>query len=382
MLAHHGSIAREQRLQIEEELKAGGLPALVATSSLELGIDMGAIDLVVQIEAPPSVAAGLQRIGRAGHQVGEPSSARSSRTTAATCSRRPWWSVACSTGDRGDAHPPQPAGRAGPAAGGHWHDDAWTVDALHALGDPRRAVPRPVAAAARGRARHALRPIPIRRVRRAEAAGRVGSPGGHHPSRNDARVVAVISGGPSPTAACSASSWPATKAARAGASASWTRRWCTRAASARSSCWEPRPGGSRRSGRPGDRLARARAARQDAVLAGRRPRPPRRARAGDRRLPARDRAGWSPQRQRHACATTTPSTSGRPQPARLPRRAARGDRRPATDRRWWSSGSATSSATGESACCRRSAAASTPRGRWPSRRASRSRASGADDLDR
>ncbi len=69
--AHHGSIAREQRLQIEEALKDGRLPALIATSSLELGIDMGAIDLVVQIEAPPSVAAGLQRIGRAGHGVGE-----------------------------------------------------------------------------------------------------------------------------------------------------------------------------------------------------------------------------------------------------------------------------------------------------------------------
>ncbi len=71
VLAHHGSIAREQRLGIEEALKDGRLPALVATSSLELGIDMGAIDLVIQIEGPPSVAAGLQRIGRAGHQVGE-----------------------------------------------------------------------------------------------------------------------------------------------------------------------------------------------------------------------------------------------------------------------------------------------------------------------
>ena len=71
--AHHGSIAREQRLQIEEELKAGRLPALVATSSLELGIDMGAVDLVIQVESPTSVAHGLQRIGRAGHQVGEPS---------------------------------------------------------------------------------------------------------------------------------------------------------------------------------------------------------------------------------------------------------------------------------------------------------------------
>src|ERR671914_382701 len=69
--AHHGSVAREQRLQIEEDLKAGRLPALVATSSLELGIDMGAIDLVVQVEAPPSVASGIQRIGRAGHRVDE-----------------------------------------------------------------------------------------------------------------------------------------------------------------------------------------------------------------------------------------------------------------------------------------------------------------------
>jgi ATP-dependent helicase Lhr and Lhr-like helicase len=74
--AHHGSIAREQRLEIEDALKAGKLPALVATSSLELGIDMGAIDLVIQVEAPSSVASGLQRIGRAGHQVGEPSKGR------------------------------------------------------------------------------------------------------------------------------------------------------------------------------------------------------------------------------------------------------------------------------------------------------------------
>ena len=68
--AHHGSLAAPQRAEIEELLKAGEIRALVATSSLELGIDMGAIDLVVQIEAPPSVASGLQRIGRGGHQVG------------------------------------------------------------------------------------------------------------------------------------------------------------------------------------------------------------------------------------------------------------------------------------------------------------------------
>ncbi|MFL6177863.1 MAG: DEAD/DEAH box helicase, partial [Ornithinibacter sp.] len=68
--AHHGSVSKEQRAQIEEALKAGRLPAVVATSSLELGIDMGAVDLVIQVESPPSVASGLQRVGRAGHQVG------------------------------------------------------------------------------------------------------------------------------------------------------------------------------------------------------------------------------------------------------------------------------------------------------------------------
>lgn len=68
--AHHGSVSREQRSIVEEELKSGQIPAVVATSSLELGIDMGAVDLVVQVESPPSVAAGLQRVGRAGHQVG------------------------------------------------------------------------------------------------------------------------------------------------------------------------------------------------------------------------------------------------------------------------------------------------------------------------
>lgn len=68
--AHHGSVSKEQRTQVEEELKAGRLPAVVATSSLELGIDMGAVDLVIQVESPPSVASGLQRVGRAGHQVG------------------------------------------------------------------------------------------------------------------------------------------------------------------------------------------------------------------------------------------------------------------------------------------------------------------------
>jgi ATP-dependent Lhr-like helicase len=68
--AHHGSVAREERVQIEDALKSGRLPCIVATSSLELGLDLGAVDLVVQIEAPPSVASGIQRVGRASHHVG------------------------------------------------------------------------------------------------------------------------------------------------------------------------------------------------------------------------------------------------------------------------------------------------------------------------
>jgi len=74
--AHHGSLAREERIVVEEMLKAGELPCLVATSSLELGIDMGAVDLVLQVESPKSVSRGLQRIGRAGHHVGDVSKGR------------------------------------------------------------------------------------------------------------------------------------------------------------------------------------------------------------------------------------------------------------------------------------------------------------------
>ncbi len=74
--AHHGSVSRDQRIAIEEQLKRGRLPAVVATSSLELGIDMGDVDLVLQVESPATVANGLQRVGRAGHQVGAPSRAK------------------------------------------------------------------------------------------------------------------------------------------------------------------------------------------------------------------------------------------------------------------------------------------------------------------
>src|SRR5512132_4353138 len=74
--AHHGSLAREERIEVEELLKKGEIPCLVATSSLELGIDMGAVDLVVQVESPKSVSRGMQRIGRAGHNFGDVSKGR------------------------------------------------------------------------------------------------------------------------------------------------------------------------------------------------------------------------------------------------------------------------------------------------------------------
>ena len=124
--AHHGSLARAQRTEIEDLLKGGHLRALVATSSLELGIDMGAIDLVIQIEAPPSVASGLQRIGRAGHRIDEVSEGHHLPEVP----RRPG---GVRGGDRGDAAgqgrvvslSAKPARRAGAAAGGdgrRWSD--------------------------------------------------------------------------------------------------------------------------------------------------------------------------------------------------------------------------------------------------------------------
>ena len=197
--AHHGSIAREQRLQIEEALKAGRLPALIATSSLELGIDMGAIDLVVQIEAPPSVAAGLQRIGRAGHSVGEPSVGkifpkyRGDLLEAAVVVRRMLDGAIEET--RIPRHPLDVLAQQLVAICAM---DRWAVDDLHAL---------------------VVRAEPFRDLSREQLTGVLDMLAGRYPSdefaelrprvvwdrttdtvqsRNDARVVAVTSGGTIP----------------------------------------------------------------------------------------------------------------------------------------------------------------------------------------
>ena len=243
--AHHGSIAREQRLEIEDALKAGRLPALVATSSLELGIDMGAIDLVIQVEAPTSVASGLQRIGRAGHQVGQASK-----------------------------------GRIFPKFRHDLLVSAVVVQRMHAGLVEETRVPRnPLDVLAQqivAMVAAAEEPVPVDQIAATVRAaypfadlpadtfeGVLDMLAGRYPSdefaelrprvvwdrlagtvapRPGARMLAVTSGGTIPDRGSSACS-----PRRGVGSGSWTRRWSTRAGSARRSSWEPPRGASRTS---------------------------------------------------------------------------------------------------------------------------------------
>ena len=141
--AHHGSVAAAQRKEIEDRLKLGTLRGLVATSSLELGIDMGAIDLVVQIESPPSVASGMQRVGRASHHVGGVSSAvifPKYRARPGGLRRHHPRHVRRQSGAR--ALSAQSAGRAGAADRRHGGDGDWDVGELFDV----VAAPRPTPA--------------------------------------------------------------------------------------------------------------------------------------------------------------------------------------------------------------------------------------------
>ena len=157
--AHHGSLAREQRTEIEEGLKSGELRCLVATSSLELGIDMGAVDLVIQVESPKSVARGLQRIGRAGQTLEATAKGRIFPSSAAICSRPRSLPAVSSGADRGDADPTRPldvsASRSWPSA-----PRRRSPSPAARAGLPRLPLRRAIARPARERARHAGGALP------------------------------------------------------------------------------------------------------------------------------------------------------------------------------------------------------------------------------
>ncbi len=176
--AHHGSLAREERTVVEELLKSGSLPCLVATSSLELGIDMGAVDLVLQVESPKSVTA-----GPAADRSGGPRRRRGvegphlSRSSAPTCSRRRSSSSACAAGEI--EHTVVPRNPLDVLA----QQVVAIVASADELAGHRAARPRParipvrgaLARAARRGARHARRPLPVRALRRAAARGSSGT---------------------------------------------------------------------------------------------------------------------------------------------------------------------------------------------------------------
>ncbi len=161
--SHHGSLARPQRIEVEDRLKAGQIRGLVATSSLELGIDMGAIDLVVQIEAPPSVASGLQRIGRAGHTIGA-----ASRGIVVPKYRGDL--VACAAVTRAmresriesSRYPRNPLDVLSQQIVAMVSMDDWDVDALFRSRSTRGAIRRARTRDLRGRAGHVVRTVSVR----------------------------------------------------------------------------------------------------------------------------------------------------------------------------------------------------------------------------
>ena len=387
-----------QRTEIEELLKAGRIKALVCTSSLELGIDMGAIDLVIQIEAPPSVASGLQRIGRAGHQVGMPSNGiifpqiprrpRRLRRRHPRDARRP---------RRIHPLPAQPARHPRPSRWWRsWHTRQWRGLRVQGPGFRR---PRWMRIWAGSRTRRCspwcAAPRPFAAVTIQVFEGVLDMLAGRYPSDEFAELRPRITWGPStrnwltpapgasraspsstaarsPTVAFTASSSPE-PAASPSASASLTRRWSSSRATATPSSSAPPPGASREITH--DRVLVSPAPRhtgQDALLARRSGWPPARIRPPHRRArphPARDAS------QRRPSPALTTEHDLDPQAAEnvlryLRRPGARHHPTSPTTATSSSSACATSWATGACAASRPSAAASTRPGRWRSPRAS------------
>ena len=323
--AHHGSLSREERLLVEDQLKAGDLPCLVATSSLELGIDMGAVDLVLQVESPKSVTAGLQRIGRAGHNVGDVSKGRifpKFRADLLECAvvaqRMREAKIESTVVPRNplDVLAQQVVAMAASAG-----DDGLDVDGLHTLLLRTYTYAELSRAAARERARHARRPLSLGGVRRPAPADRVGPRrrldprpprrprAGDHQRRHDPGPRLVLG---------QHARRPPRGRARRGDGLRGPARPDLPAGRERVADRGDHP-------RPGDRLAGAGRARPPcrsgaATASG--------ARASSARRSARSRAGRSARRPRRSSATTT-STRSPPATCSSSSRAGRGHPRAA-----------------------------------------------------
>jgi ATP-dependent Lhr-like helicase len=322
--AHHGSVSKEQRAEVEEALKAGLLPAVVATSSLELGIDMGAVDLVVQVESPPSVASGLQRVGRAGHQVGAVSRGvifpkfRGDLVQAAVVAER------MREGKIESVHAVRnPLDVLAQQIVAMVAVEPWqTVDCWRRSAGPRRS-----------------RPWPSRCSRRCSTCSRAAIRATSSPScgpgwsgiarPGGSRAGRARSGWRSPragrfrTAGCTASSWWGIRSRPSG-SASSTRRWSTSRGWAMCSPSARARGGSRRSPTTGCWSPRRRASPGAAVLARRRARPAARARPSPRRVHPRTRRPGSAAGA-GAAAKGGPRRLGGREPAGVSEGAAGGD---------------------------------------------------------
>ena len=301
-----------------------GCAAIVATSSLELGIDMGTVDLVVLVESPGSVARGLQRVGRAGHQVGEPSTGkifpkyRGDLLEAAIVVERMREGLVEEM-----RYPRNPLDVLAQQIVAACAIDEWSVDDLVRARAPVRELRRALRRRVPRDARHARgplsRPTGSRACGRASCgtASRAASAAAKARSASRCRAAAR-----SPTAGCSACSSPT-----AGASASSTRRWCTRAGSASASCSARRRGASRRSPSTAS-SSRPRRASRPRRRSGRATGPAGRSSSAARSASSsRELRALAGAKRRGAAARRRARRARRVEPAQVPRRAGRGDRR-------------------------------------------------------